>query len=231
MSPPSDPAAAPAPPFFRGLLRRRMGVRPTLRGWLVLLLAAWLVGVPLLRQLPRFFAVQDPVRGGVLVVEGWVTDDVLARAIQEYREGGYLVWCVTGEPLDKGGPLNEYGDYATLTVATYEKLGVTPGVLQPVKWEPVRRDRTYASALALKAWLSARGMPVEKVTVVTRGLHGRRSRLLYEKAFGPGTRVGVVSVREPDFDAASWWSTSGGFRSVVDESVAYVYARCFFRGR
>ncbi len=231
MSPPSDPAAAPSPPFFRGLLHRRVCVRPTARGWLALLLTVGLAGMLVLRWAPRFLAVEDPVRGGVLVVEGWVTDDVLRRAAEEYGRGGYLVWCVTGEPLEKGGPLSEYGDFATLTAATFEKLGGTPGVLHPVPWETVRRDRTYASALALKAWLRARGLPVEKVNIVTRGLHGRRSRLMYEKAFGAGTRVGVISVREQDFDMERWWATSLGFRAVVDESVAYLYARCFFRGR
>ena len=197
----------------------------------MLLLAVGLAGGLTLRWVPRFLEVQDPVRGGVLVVEGWVTDDVLRRAAEVYRQGGYIVWCVTGEPLDKGGALREYRDYATLTVAIFEKQGGIPGVLQPVTWEAVRRDRTYASALALKAWLRERGLPTDKVTVVTRGTHARRSRLLYEKAFGAGTRVGVVAAPEIDFDAERWWATSGGFRAVVDETVAYIYARCFFRGR
>ena len=208
-----------------------MVVRPTPRGWLAVLLAVGLAGGLMLHWVPRFLALQDSVPGGVLVVEGWVTDDVLGRATEEYRQGGYVVWCVTGEPLDKGGPLNDYGDYATLTVATFEKLGGTPGVLHPVTWKTVRRDRTYASALALKAWLRERGLPAEKVNVVTRGVHARRSRLMYQKAFGPGTRVGVIAVPEPNFDTERWWTTSGGFRAVVDETVAYIYARCFFRGR
>ena len=213
------------------MLHRRMSVRLTLRGWLALVVAVGLVGMLAMRWLPHFLEVQDPVRGGVLVVEGWVTDDVLGRAINEYQSGGYIVWCVTGEPLDKGGPLKEYGDYATLTVALFEKMGGTPGVLHPVTWETVRRDRTYASALALKSWLKERGLPAEKVNVVTKGVHARRSRLLYEKAFGAGTRVGVIAVPEQDFDVNRWWATSGGFRAVVDESVAYIYARCFFRGQ
>ena len=231
MSAPSDPAAAISPPFFHGMLHRRMVVRPTLRGWLALLLAVALAGGVVLRWVPRFLEMQDSVPGGVLVLEGWANDDVLGRAMQEYGKGGYVVWCVTGEPLDKSGPLIEYGDFATLTVANFEKLGGTPGTLHPVTWESVRRDRTYASALALKSWLKERGLPAEKVNVVTKGVHARRSRLLYEKAFGAGTRVGVIAVPERDFDVNRWWTTSGGFRAVVDETVAYIYARCFFRGR
>ena len=230
MEPPSV-TVQPSRPFFHGLLCRRMNVRLTLRGWFVLLLAVAVAVLLAARGVGPFLAVQDPVRGGVLVIEGWVTDMVLGEAHGEFQRGGYVVWCVTGEPLDKGGPLAEYRDYATLTVATFEKRGGPPGVLHPVFWESVRRDRTYASALALKAWLEARGLPTDRVNVVTKGMHARRSRLLYEKAFGRGTRVGVIAVPEDEFDQSHWWETSSGFRTVVDESVAYVYARCFFHGR
>ena len=221
----------PSHPFFHGLLRRRMSIHLTLRGWLSLLLAAVAAALLAVHGVNGFLAVQDPVRGGVLVVEGWVTDTVLGQAAGEFQRGGYVVWCVTGEPLDKGGPVKEFGDYAALTVAVYEKAGGTPGALHPVFWEHVQRDRTYASALALKAWLEARGLPTDRVNVVTKGMHARRSRLLYAKAFGPGTRVGVIAVPEDDFDQVHWWESSGGVRSVVDESVAYLYARFFFRGR
>ena len=224
-------AQEPAAAFFCGLMRRRMRVGLTWRGRAVLFAIVALVGVAFPRGLSGFLAVQDPVRGGVLVMEGWVTDEALAEAAAEYARGGYAVWCVTGEPLEKGSALKEHHDYATLTVAAFEKAGGQPGVLHPVVWETVRRDRTYASALALKAWLQARGLPTDKVNVLTSDMHARRSRLLYEKAFGPGTRVGVIGVPDSNFDSSRWWETSLGVRAVVDETVAYVYARCFFRGR
>ena len=228
---PSHSTTAPARPFFLGLLRRRVAILPTWRGWLALLLVAGLSGIAAVRGAYDFLAVQDPEPGGVLVVEGWASDDVVARAQAEFQRGGFVVWCVTGEPLDKGSPLLAYQDYAALTVAAFEKSGGTPGQLQPVPWETVRRDRTYASAQALKAWLQEHKLPVEKVQIVTTGVHARRSRLLYEKAFGIATQVGVLAVPEQSFDAERWWNSSMGFRSVVGELVAYVYARFLFRGR
>lgn len=225
-SPPSNSVA----PFFLGLLCRRSAVRPTWRGWLAVLLDALLGVIGVWRGLYGFLAVQDPVPGGVLVMEGWVSDADLPVAEAEFHRGGYRVWSVTGEPLEKGSPLLAYHDYANLTVATYNKLGGEAGLLQPVAWKTVPRDRTYASALALKAWLKERGHPAEKITIMTSGVHARRSRLLYEMAFGPGARIGVISTPDRHFDADRWWTTSMGVRTVVGETLAYLYARCLFRG-
>ena len=206
-----------------------MCLLPTWRGWVALLLAVSLGAVLAVRGVHGFLAVQDSVPGGVLVIEGWADDEALKEAWTEFQRGGYAVWCVTGEPLEKGAPLVEHGDYAALTVAVFEKMGRKPGVLQPVPWGPVRRDRTYSSALALKAWLSERGLPSEKINVLTQGAHARRSRLLYEKAFGPGSRIGVIAAPDVLFDAEHWWRSSLGVRAVIDELVAYVYARFLFR--
>ena len=228
---PSASFAADSQPLLFGLLRRRACVRPTWRGWLAMVLCAGLAGAMALRGAYGFLAVQDPVPGGVLAMEGWTDDLTLARAWAEYQRGGYAVWCVTGEPLEKGAALSEYHDYAALTVAAYEKMGGPRGALHPVPWETVRRDRTYASALALKAWLRERGLPAERINVITSGAHARRSRLLYEKAFGPGSRIGVIAEPERDFDPEHWWQSSMGFRAMVGELVAYAYARFLFRGQ
>jgi hypothetical protein len=63
-------------------------VRPTWRGCLALLLCALLGVVAVWRGLYGFLAVQDPVPGGVLVMEGWVGDADLALAEAEFRRGG-----------------------------------------------------------------------------------------------------------------------------------------------
>jgi hypothetical protein len=109
-----------------------MCVQPTWRGWLAVWFFVALGVVGGGRGLYGFLAVQDPVPGGVLVMEGWVSDADLRVADVEFRGGGYRVWCVTGEPLEKGSPLLAYHDYANLTVATYTKLGGKAGLLQPV---------------------------------------------------------------------------------------------------
>jgi len=53
--------------------------------------------------------------------------------------------------------------------------------------------------------------------------------LLYEKAFGKGSEVGIIAVPDHGYDAKRWWASSKGFRDVTDEAIAYVYARLIFR--
>jgi hypothetical protein len=56
-------------------------------------------------------------------------------------------------------------------------------------------------------------------------------REVFEKALGPGVRVGVHAAPDPRFDLAHWWRSSEGVRSVLGETIAYVYARLFFDPR
>lgn len=216
-------------PSFFGLLRRRECLLPTWRGWLVLAGILALTAFAALKSAYPFLAVQQPASGGVLVVEGWAPDYVMADALNELRRGGYKEIFVTGVPLEAGDVLFEHRTYAELGAATLLKLGADPATVQAIPAPAVRQDRTYTSAVTLKVWLFEHGIPFQSVNVMTFGAHARRTRLLYEKAFGPSTQIGVVSVADRSFDPQHWWRSSQGFRIVTGEAIAYVYARLLFR--
>jgi uncharacterized SAM-binding protein YcdF (DUF218 family) len=212
-----------------GLLRRRQCLVPTLRGWLVLLLictALVLVGA---RGIHPFLAVNAPLPGGVLVVEGWGPDYALQAALEEFNRNHYEKLLVTGGPLEQGVPLSEYKTYAELGAATLLKLGMSTNAVQAVPSPLVRRDRTYTSALSLRNWLDEHGMAPASINLITVGPHARRSRLLFEKALGKGVRVGVTAVPVNDYDPRRWWRSSAGVRAVISEALAYGYARVLFR--
>jgi hypothetical protein len=61
-----------------------------------------------------------------------------------------------------------------------------------------------------------------------RGAHARRTRLLFQKAFGDEAGVGIIAISSPDYDGAHWWLYSEGVRDVVGETLAYLYAQVFF---
>ena len=212
-----------------GLFCRRQCLVPTWRGWLVLLVAVAAGTFILVRTVQPFLAVNAPVSGGLLVVEGWMPDFALQEAIAEFRRNPYTGFFVTGGPLSYGAPLSEYRTYAEMGAATIAKLGLGTNVVQPVPAPKVLRDRTFASALALKHWLREHGIASAKLNVISKGAHARRTRLLYEKAFGKGTEIGIVAVPDQAYDAKRWWASSEGFRDVIDELVAYVHARLIFR--
>lgn len=212
-----------------GLLRRRTCLLPTWRGWLLLALVGGLsIGI-FLRSACTFLSVHDPVTGGLLVVEGWVSPTDARLALEEFRRGTYTDLYITGGPIEPESPLASYRSYAELTADVLRRLGADPAKLHAVAGPQVARDRTYSSATALRNELRERGVSVAAINVMTKGPHARRSRLLYEKAFGPRTRVGTIVLEEREFDPARWWTTSAGFRVVTGELIAYFYARFLFR--
>ncbi|HTL15803.1 MAG TPA: YdcF family protein, partial [Patescibacteria group bacterium] len=124
--------------------------------------------------------------------------------------------------------LAQYKTYAQLGAATLIRLGLDSNAVQAVPAPRVPRDRTYAEAVALKRWLLEHDIKLQKINLVSVGLHSRRSRLLYQKAMGKDVVIGVTSIALKEYDPRHWWRYSAGVRSVIAESVAYLYARFLF---
>jgi hypothetical protein len=221
--------AGECPKRFWGLLRRRSCWVPTLRGCAVFLFIAVLLAFVGVRFVHPFLAINAPVRGGVLVVEGWAPDYALGAVVVEFNVHRYTKIFVTGGPVEQGGPLSEYESYAELGAAALVKLGVHSNVVQAVPAPWVAQDRTFASAAALKKWLSKNGGVPARMNLVTIGPHARRSRLLFRKAFGKGPSVGVIAVPVRDYNPSRWWRSSPGVRTVTGEVIGYGYARFLFR--
>jgi hypothetical protein len=211
------------------MVRRRELVVPTWRGWLLLFGTAFLVAFGAVRGIHGFLSVNDPKPGGVLVVEGWAADYALADTVAEFNRNHYDKLYVTGGPIEQGAPLSEYHTYAELATAVLLKHGLSTNVIECVPAPAVAKDRTYASAVALRACWKERGVSPKTVNLMTEGSHARRSRLLFEKALGPGVTVGVVALPPRAYDPKRWWRSSQGVRTEIGESFAYVYARFLFR--
>lgn len=211
-----------------GLLRRRQCLVPTLRAWVLAALGAGVLALIGIRETGPFLTVSDSVPGGVLVVEGWVSDHVLQAAATEFKRDHYTKLFVTGIPITQGTLLSAYTNHAYVGAATLLKLGLMTNEVQAVPTSEVRRDRTYNMALSLKQWLREHDQTPTRINLVTAGPHGRRSRLLFEKALGKGVTIGVLSVPEEDYDERRWWTSSQGVRVVIGEALAYGYARLLF---
>ena len=213
-----------------GLFRRRSCWVPTLRAWLSLALAVVAAGILGVRWLYPFLAVTDRVDTRVLVVEGWLPDFTRVDGVlREIQTGHYDLILVTGGPTPKRELLAEFGTYPDLARGILVARGVDPGKIVAVPSLGVARDRTYASAVALKRWMDSHSPAIHAFNLFTLGAHGRRSRLLFEEAFGGDMRIGVISSEELRYDRYRWWRSSAGVRDVIGEALAYLYARLIFR--
>lgn len=179
-------------------------------------------------QIYGFLAVSEPTQAGILVVEGWVPDYVLQSVVDDYYRNNCKLIICAGGPVQIGSYLFPFKNLANLTYHRLIKLGVNESNVVAVETDNVKRDRTYQSALAIKKWASDSELELSSINIYTLGTHARRSRNLFQKALGNGTKVGVIGVPDQTFDSKVWWKYSNGFRSVVDETIAYLYAVILF---
>ena len=176
-----------------------------------------------------FLAITERVDTDVLVVEGWVQHYAIQVGAAEFNSHFYHRVFTTGGPVAGiGGYVNDYQTAASVGAGLLKKAGIPAEHVQMVPSHVIGRDRTYSSAIALRDWLREHDVEVRSLNIVTEGAHARRTRLLFEKALGPGVAVGVIAASSPDFNAKRWWRYSEGVEDVIDQSVAYVYARFFF---
>jgi uncharacterized SAM-binding protein YcdF (DUF218 family) len=217
------------PRKFWGLLTRREGWALSWRGWLLLVLFLLLAGSSALLTVHPFLAVTQRVDTKVLVVEGWVHEFAIRAAAEEFKTGAYQRVVTTGGPVTgNGGYTGDQDTGASVGAALLRKAGVPPESLQMAPSRVMERDRTYQSAVALRDWFRENRMVVSNLNVVTVTVHARRTRLLYQKAFGKDVAVGIIAVPNPDYEPDAWWRYSEGVREVMGESIAYLYARFLF---
>lgn len=209
------------------LIKKRYTWSLTAMGWLVTVFLLGLIVLTPLFYLHNFLALQRPLpNADVLVVEGWLSDQALLMAIEEFEAGEYQFLVTTGLPLEKGYYLAEYKTFAQLTEATLLKLGFPANQLVAVPTKYVMKNRTMATALSVKKWLlSQSNLSVKSMNIVSWGPHSRRSWLIFQQVMQPEFSVGIIAIPPTSYDPARWWQSSEGFRATISELIAYIYAK------
>jgi uncharacterized SAM-binding protein YcdF (DUF218 family) len=200
---------------------------PTWKGCLLLAMVVVLLGYGSLRWIHPFLAVDAPVEARIMVVEGWIPMPALKAAADRFRAEGYEMLCSVGGPLP-GEPADSPRNHAVIVADQFLEMGIPAEKIHAIPSGAPERDRTYTSAAVLRGWFKRRGEIPTHLNVVTQGPHSRRSRLLFNAAFGDEVEVGVISVPDPDYDATKWWNYSEGVKEVLSEGAAYLYARFLF---
>jgi hypothetical protein len=181
-----------------------------------------------LRQSYAFLAVNAPINATALVIEGWVPRHSVTSYVARCHSNYTDIYTI-------GGPMPAYPNsrhisdtYAAVARLRLVLAGVPAEKVHVVPCWLVTRDRTYASAVALREWCRTNHVELKAFTVVSLGPHARRSRLLHEKASGPKVKVGVIALPNNEYDTEHWWRYSDGVKETVSEGAAYLYSRFFF---
>ena len=213
-------------PFFR----RRTVWWPTWLGFGLMAGVAAAVGSLWWFRAEPFLSVTDKVPADVLVVEGWIGGPGIRAAAHEFAFGGYRFVVATG-PLTGERWYDRRWNYAEIAQQQLSKAGVPEGdILMAPAGDP-EEQRTYRMAVAARDALAARSLQPRSINIFTRGSHGRRSRLVYEKVFGPETKIGVISWLPPGYETEPWWHSSDRAEDLLKETVGYAFERTLRSGR
>ncbi|HSF75369.1 MAG TPA: YdcF family protein [Microcoleus sp.] len=207
------------------LIRRREMWVITREGWVIASTGLIILMLLILTNIHPFLAVNAPIKADILVVEGWLPDYAIESAIAEFKKGEYSQLITTGVPLSKGFYLAEYKNYAALTAATFIALGFDKNQVVAVPAASVVKHRTAASAIALRDWLAASAIKVDSINLYSFGPHARRSWIVFQEVLNPEIKVGIIAAESQDYNSQEWWKSSDGFRTVIGEIIAYIYAR------
>lgn len=209
---------------MRLIHRKQMWVL-TAQGWLVTFLCFMAFMLLILTHIHPFLAPSSPIKAEVLVVEGWMNDYAIKDAIKEFERGDYQKLITTGLPLERGYYLAQYKSFAELAAATLITLGFDREKLVAVPTPYAIRNRTNASAKALHEWLTNSGLEVKGINLYSFDVHARRSWLIFKQVLAPNIEVGIIAAKSESYDPKHWWTSSEGVRSIISESIAYIYAR------
>ncbi|MDZ8238394.1 MAG: ElyC/SanA/YdcF family protein [Nostoc sp. ChiQUE01a] len=208
------------------LIKRQEMWTLTAPGWAIAIAVVAFFIFLSITHVHSYLAVTSRIKSAeILVVEGWLPDYAIEEALLEFKNGSYRQIITTGGTLGKGTYLTGYNNFAEVTAATFNKLGLEAEKVVAVPTPYVVKDRSYASAAEFYRWLSNSNLKVESINLFSLDVHTRRSWLIFKNILNPDIQVGVIAAKTQDYDPNKWWGSSQGVRTVLDETIAYIYAR------
>ena len=162
------------------------------------------------------------------MVEGWIGSEGVDAAATEFEQHGYQYVVATGGLSEKP---RDRSNYAEIAEQELIRSGVSVDRIIVAPTGQIERQRTFESAVAAWQALQRRGIAPHLLNVFTLGPHARRSRLVYEKVYSPGTQVGVIAWVPSRYAAEPWWLSRGQAKCLLKETIGYPFEALLNSGR
>jgi hypothetical protein len=164
-----------------------------------------------------------------MVVEGYVPDYAYPVIIETFHREKYDLIITTGTTYDQGFYISGIETAAELIALSLIELGFDSTKIRMVPVPPgTHVNRTYNSAVVTFRYLQQFHPETKAINIVSLGVHARRSIYLFKEVYEPTIEVGNIVIPHVAVNRLDWFKTSRGFRSVIDETIAYFYVRLFF---
>ena len=185
-----------------GILTRKERWGLSWRGWLLLTSACLVAAYFAFLNAHPFLAITHRVNTNVLVVEGWIPKYAIAKAVEEFKTGSYQRIFTTGGPVEgSDGYTNDYNTSASVGAEILKKFGIPGGVVQMVPSRVTASGQNIRLSSRITRLVSRTQLASANINVLTEGAHARRTRLLFQEAFGRNVAVGIIAVSNPDYNS------------------------------
>ena len=210
------------------LFHLRIDIVPTIAGVFFVMLIGCGTLLAFVYTLPGFLATNGPVRHGFLVVEGWISLPSLRIAAETFQQGNYESIVVSGGPIENNFCPSGFKTYAERAAYELKQFGIVGSKIIVAPAPASAQDRTYRSSVSVRQLFETLGYKVSAFDLFSSGPHARRSRNLYQLAFGSQVQVGAIAAPPSNYDFLHWWRSSAGVKDVLAEGVAYAWTLCCF---
>jgi hypothetical protein len=68
-------------------------------------------------------------------------------------------------------------------------------------------------------------LEVGSINLYTFDVHSRRSWLIFKRVFAPEIEIGTIVLEPLNYEPKSWWTSSAGVKTIIFETIAYLYVR------
>ncbi|OVE73415.1 hypothetical protein BVX93_01720 [bacterium B13(2017)] len=172
-----------------------------------------------------FLSVNKPIKADVMIVDRCFPVDKLKIINEDFIKCNYQIIITTGKPVKN----KHYKTHAEHVRNELIKLGLDEEHIKDIPTALVEKDRTYTSAVKIKDWMDNSNIASKTINIYSYGVHSRRSLYLYQKAFGSNYNIGIISLENDRYNLKRWWKSSIGVRTIIDETIAFLYAVFLFR--
>ena len=200
---------------------------PTPLGLMLITLIFLTTTIFILKNLANYLAEQQPLNKGILVVEGWLSEQALLTAVEQYQSNPYQQLITTGG-LIKGRQNTAYKTYAESAATFLQNNGINKNNITALVTPESAQNRTFLSAVIVRDWLINKKHRTTEIDVFSGAVHARRTRDLYQMAFPDQYKIGIIAAKPREYTLKQWWQSSAGAKTVITEFVGLIWVKCCF---
>ena len=200
---------------------------PTPLGLIIITLVLLSSSVFILKNLAHYLAQQQSIKAPILIIEGWISDQALNEAIGHYKTAGYRIIITTGG-LIKTRNSTKHKTYADLAAAYLRKNSLNNCNIKSLPTPESAQNRTFLSAVIVRDWLQKQNIKTKQINIYSQGVHARRTKALYQMAFGEKYKIGINAAKTKVYKLDNWWKSSAGAKAVIIETIGLIWVKCCF---